>query len=298
MTTVTRLLWTELPAAPGVDVDVYWHVHDGDHEHHDHDFFEFAVVLEGRGVHEVLDGRRPLGAGDAFTIRPGSWHAFVECQALLVASCCVRTRLLDRELLWLAEEPSLRLLLWPGAAAGNGIVHVKLSEAQLRDCDASLRLLAAPPAELPGPYRLAQLLLALHSLAAALEPDQLDDATRLASAPAAVVEALHLMESDLTRSWTLGELAAEVALSPAYLSRRFREAVGRPPMAHLSKLRAEAAAIRLLRGSEPVAAVGAAVGWGDPNYFSRRFRAHFGTTPTAYRRRLTWDRRQRRRRRR
>ncbi|MHB1570269.1 MAG: AraC family transcriptional regulator [Solirubrobacteraceae bacterium] len=282
---VARLHWSELPAARGVDVDVYWHVHEGNHEPHDHDFFEIAVVLEGRGFHQVLDGREPLAAGDAFTIRPGAWHAFVGCEGLLVASCCVQARLLERELLWLAEEPRLRLLLWPRGAAGGGIVHVKLGRSRLHACEQALRLLAATPDDEPRPHRVAQLLLALGNLGASLKPSQLAIANRLARAPSAVLEALHLLESDLARPWTLQELANAVALSPAYLSRRFHEAIGRPPLAHLSVLRAEASAIRLLRGPDPVASVGAAVGWSDPNYFSRRFRAHFGTSPSAFRER-------------
>jgi AraC family L-rhamnose operon transcriptional activator RhaR len=58
-------------------------------------------------------------------------------------------------------------------------------------------------------------------------------------------------------------------------------------MAQLAALRSEAAAVRLLRSEESIAAVGAAVGWGDPNYFSRRFRAHFGVSPTAFRQRAS-----------
>jgi AraC family L-rhamnose operon transcriptional activator RhaR len=67
----------------------------------------------------------------------------------------------------------------------------------------------------------------------------------------------------------------------------FHRAVGRPPIAHLAVLRAEAAATRLLRTPDPVANVGAALGWGYPNYFARRFRAHFGMSPTEYRSRRT-----------
>jgi AraC-like DNA-binding protein/quercetin dioxygenase-like cupin family protein len=284
MKSVNRLHWTELPASPNADIDVYWYMNDGDHEPHDHDFLELAVILEGRGVHEVLNGSRPLGPGDAFTIRPGSWHAFAECKQLLVAICCVQTRLLERELLWLIEEPRLRFLLWP-ALGGSGIVSVKLSAAELRACDETLRLLAAPPASEPRLYQMAHLLLCLRSLADALDPAQLADAARLASAPAAVVEALHLLATDLAHEWSLSELAAEVSLSPSYLSRRFHEAVGRPPMSHLSALRAEAAATRLLRSQEPVSAIGSSVGWGDPNYFARRFRTHFGISPSAFRQR-------------
>ena len=91
------------------------------------------------------------------------------------------------------------------------------------------------------------------------------------------------MANDLARPWTVEDLAAAVAVSPAHLSRLFRLATGKPPMAYLSVLRAEAAALLLLRTPEPVSAVGAAVGWTDPNYFARRFRAHFGASPTAFR---------------
>jgi AraC family transcriptional regulator, L-rhamnose operon transcriptional activator RhaR len=281
--TVARLHWTELPVSPGIGADVYWDVHDGDYEPHDHDFFEIAVVLEGLGSHQILRGQRELKPGDAFAIRAGSWHAWRGCEGLLVASCCVQATLLERELLWLAEEPRLRLLLWPGAGIGNGIVHVHLSPGELAACSEALERLASPPEEEPRPYQVAQLLLILRSLAQALQPNQVATAMRLAAAPAGVLDALHLLESDLARAWTLGELAAAVALSPSHLTRRFRGTFGQPPMAYLSVLRAEAAAIRLLRGNESIATVGAAVGWGDPNYFARRFRAHFGCSPTAFR---------------
>jgi AraC-like DNA-binding protein len=90
-----------------------------------------------------------------------------------------------------------------------------------------------------------------------LDAGQLAGARRLASAPAGVADALQLLARDLTRPWTLTDLAETVAVSPAYLSRLFRRTVGRPPMAHLAVLRAEVAATRLLRTAEPVSQVGA-----------------------------------------
>ena len=239
-------------------------------------------MLDGSGHHETLYGRRPLERGDAFAIRPGSWHAYVACEHLLVATCVFQHRLLERELLWLAEEPRLRFLLWP--SDGGGIVHVRLEPAEARACDATLTHLGEPPLEEARAHQLAHLLLLLRFLAGGLEPAQAADAARLASAPGAVAEALRLMAADLARPWTVSALAKSVALSPTHLSRLFHRAVGRPPMQHLATLRAEAAATRLLRGGEPISHVGAAVGWSDPNYFARRFRAHFGTSPTAFQR--------------
>jgi AraC family L-rhamnose operon transcriptional activator RhaR len=200
-------------------------------------------------------------------------------------NCCFRARLLERELLWLAEEPHLNFLLWPRGRAGDGVVRTKLPPDSLEYCVEMLGRLAEPPPQDPRPYQLAYLLLLLRHLAGHLDSQQRSDAKRLADAPTAVVEALSMMAADMGRPWSVEALASTVAVSPAHLSRLFTATVGRPPMAHLSVLRAEAAATLLLRGLEPVSTVGAAVGWGDPNYFARRFRAHFGTSPTAYRRR-------------
>jgi AraC family transcriptional regulator, L-rhamnose operon transcriptional activator RhaR len=280
---VKRYHWTELPGRPRHEVHVYRHVRQADHGPHDHEFFELAVVLGGRAFHDTLYGRRPLGRGDAFTMRPGAWHAFTACERLVIVVCVVQTHLLEHELQWVAGEPRLRLLLWPSAGIGDGIVRVKLSDDDVDACDALLEQLATPPGEEPRSHYVAYLLLLLRRLAGALEPAQLADAARLASAPAAVLDALHLLAADPARAWTLHELAGAVALSPTHLSRLFHRTVGRPPMTHLSALRAEAAAKRLLRSNEPVSSVGAAVGWADPNYFARRFRAHFGTSPSEFR---------------
>ena len=241
-------------------------------------------MLGGSALHETLYGRRRIGPGDAFVIRPGAWHGYLRCERLSVVNCCFRARLLERELLWLAEEPRLRFLLWPGGGAGDGVVRLKLAQRELDAAAATLERLAAPPREGARAHQLGHLLLLLRDLSCDLDAAQLADAERLAGASAAVAEVLRLVVGDLARPWAVEELAGTVSVSPAHLSRLFRAAVGRPPLAHLAVLRAEAAATRLLRTQEPVSAVGAAVGWGDPNYFARRFRAHFGMSPTAYRR--------------
>ena len=56
-----------------------------------------------------------------------------------------------------------------------------------------------------------------------------------------------------------------------------------PPIAWSNRRRAERAAILLATTDEPIAAIGARVGWPDPSYFSRRFRQEFGVGARTYR---------------
>jgi AraC-like DNA-binding protein/mannose-6-phosphate isomerase-like protein (cupin superfamily) len=280
----SHLRWAELWAGSGLDVDVNGHTLRGSLGPHDHDFVEIAVVSAGTATHQTLERRYRVAAGDAYLVRPGAWHALHDCERLRVTNCCFRRRLLERELLWLAEEERLRVLLWPFDGGGDGIVRLRLPDPGRETCQEALRQISLTPSEQPRAHQLAHLLLFLRSLASHLEHSRGEEADQLSGSSACVAEALRLISQDLSRPWTVAELAAAVAVSPAHLSRLFRRGVGRPPMAHLSRLRAEAAAAMLLRSDEQVSVIGAAVGWADPNYFARRFRAELGVSPTAFRR--------------
>jgi AraC family L-rhamnose operon transcriptional activator RhaR len=69
--------------------------------------------------------------------------------------------------------------------------------------------------------------------------------------------------------------------------RLFKAQTGLPPLAYLARHRAERAAMLLLQTDRPIAQIGEAVGWDDPNYFARRFRAYFGVSATTYRARFS-----------
>jgi AraC family L-rhamnose operon transcriptional activator RhaR len=97
---------------------------------------------------------------------------------------------------------------------------------------------------------------------------------------------MRLLEGNIARQWTLGQLAEELHLTPGYLVRLFKAATGLPPMAYLARVRAEHAAVMLLHSDEPITGIGRAVGWPDQNYFARRFKAHYGLSATTYRKRF------------
>jgi len=90
------------------------------------------------------------------------------------------------------------------------------------------------------------------------------------------------LEADLPQAPTLTELAAEVGVHPAHLSRALQvrgETVGE----YLRRRRVEQAE-RALAGPRPLAEIAADAGFADQAHFTRVFRRHFGMTPAARRR--------------
>lgn len=83
--------------------------------------------------------------------------------------------------------------------------------------------------------------------------------------------------------WTLVNLAREVHLSPAQLSRVFVEAYGRTPLAYLTVLRIERMALLLRTTDVSVQHAAREVGWNSRSYAARVFQQHLGVSPRRYR---------------
>jgi AraC-like DNA-binding protein len=106
---------------------------------------------------------------------------------------------------------------------------------------------------------------------------------RFAPLRAEVRRAAALLRDNPERRWTLGDLAAEVHLSPSRLSSVFVEAYGKTPLAFLTMLRAEYLA-RLLRETDlTVTTAMQRVGWHSRSHATRLFREYVGVTPGYYR---------------
>jgi AraC family L-rhamnose operon transcriptional activator RhaR len=263
-------------------------VHDGPMEIHTHAFVEVALVVAGEATHLSVAGAETLRPGDAVLLQPGAWHGY-DTRHLQLFNCCFSAELLDRELAWTREDPLLGVLLWtaPLSPGRRGTVTTHLDAAAQRDSEAHLDALADLRTGLLGRHRsdvISRLTLVLGHLARALVADR-EQAPGAQRHPV-VVEAMRLLDSQLDRPWTLGDLADHLHVSRNHLLRQFKSATGLPPMAYLARRRVEAAAERLLHTTDPVGRIGRTVGWPDQNYLARRFKAHFGLTATEYRRRF------------
>ncbi|WP_112247267.1 helix-turn-helix transcriptional regulator [Kribbella monticola] len=264
------------------------YVHEGMHPVHTHSFFEVVVVLGGRGAHNCLAARQELQVGDVLLLRPGVWHGYEDCEGLQIYNCCFSADLLRRELAWTREDPLLGHLLWtlPYTAERRGVLATRLDPDALAECVRhldGLEDLRHRPANLHHGDIIGWLSLFLSRLARAAG----DGRVSTGQLHPAVLVALQLMEARPAYQWTLTELALELHLAPGYLVRIFKAATGLPPMAYLSRFRAELAADRLLHTDEPINRIGESVGWPDQNHFARRFKSHYGLSATNYRSRFT-----------
>lgn len=83
---------------------------------------------------------------------------------------------------------------------------------------------------------------------------------------------------------TLDSLAALIGVTPTYLCRLFKNAIGISPVSYITNVRMERAKQLLRERKElPVNRIAAECGFADPGYFGRVFRRAFGITPESCR---------------
>jgi len=99
-----------------------------------------------------------------------------------------------------------------------------------------------------------------------------------------VGRALHKLHERPAHSWTLEELARDVAMSRSALAERFAHFVGIPPMQYLAQWRIQLAASELRTTSASVAEIAERVGYGSEGALSRAFKRWVGVAPALYRR--------------
>lgn len=102
-----------------------------------------------------------------------------------------------------------------------------------------------------------------------------------------VAAALAAIHDDPADPWTVADLADRAGVSRAAFARRFRDAVGTPPLSYVRAHRLDLAEYALL--TEPdatVAAVARRVGYANPFSFSAAFRRHRGVSPSEVRDRV------------
>jgi AraC-like DNA-binding protein len=124
--------------------------------------------------------------------------------------------------------------------------------------------------------RLVEVLLieALRSTPANASPGLLRGLADNQLAPA-----LRRMHSQLSRSWTVLELAKVAALSRSAFFERFTRNVGLPPMEYLLAWRMAVAKDLLRRKECDISEVAERVGYGSASAFSTAFSRHVGQPP-------------------
>src|SRR5262249_19107820 len=99
-----------------------------------------------------------------------------------------------------------------------------------------------------------------------------------------VARAQRWMETSLQRGFNLRELARHLAVSERTLNRRFKQALGAPPLQYLQTLRIDVAKRLLETRRLTVDSVSERVGYSDLSTFRRLFKRETGLSPREYQR--------------
>jgi len=91
-----------------------------------------------------------------------------------------------------------------------------------------------------------------------------------------------LLASDLSRRWTLAEIAREIKGSPVYLTQVFQQVEGLPLYRYHLRLRL-ARALDLIAAREDLSGLAQDLGFSSHSHFSAAFKQHYGLTPAEFR---------------
>jgi AraC family L-rhamnose operon transcriptional activator RhaR len=256
---------------------------------HDHVFHEIVYVESGTSEHHAADGRRMLRPGDVIVLRPQVWHAYASPRKLTIINCLIDGPLMSRLGPLLGSTDGVFDLLRrrtrrPGEAAP---VVLHASTAQRSAVLQRLETMLAEQRERRSGWEAAAAaaLLDLLVLLARMHVGPVDEARpRLADrTEQGVLDAASYIETHFAQPLRLDQLARQVGLSPAHLSRSFGRRMGMGTVSYLHRARAEEAC-RLLRYTDQrVGHIAARVGYDEIAYFSRCFRAQIGVSPRTYR---------------
>ncbi|BAX62399.1 GlxA family transcriptional regulator [Burkholderia stabilis] len=109
---------------------------------------------------------------------------------------------------------------------------------------------------------------------------------RTRPADPSVARALRWMERHLREPFSLARLSDHVAMSERTLHRRFKDAVGAPPLKYLQTLRIEVAKRMLADTKTGIETICERVGYTDIGGFRQLFKRETGLSPGEYRRRF------------
>lgn len=130
--------------------------------------------------------------------------------------------------------------------------------------------------------QLSQIIL-VHMLRAHADITEHPSGWLAALADDGIGAALRAMHSEVSRRWTLGELAAISRMSRSAFAASFKAKVGKAPLTYLIEWRMTLARDALLNGGWSISEVAAATGYESESAFSTAFRREVGCSPRHYR---------------
>jgi AraC-like DNA-binding protein len=91
------------------------------------------------------------------------------------------------------------------------------------------------------------------------------------------------IDTHLSSTVTIGELARHLGVSRSHFARAFRDSVGLTPHSYIMRRRVLLAQELLAKSEQPLAEIALSTGFADQSHFSRRFHQFVGLSPSRFR---------------
>lgn len=249
-------------------------------DYHSHDFIEMAFILSGKENYRIDDTIYTVEEGDVLILNPGVMH-----QAIVSSPSAPATEFFvgfsDIKLEGLA--PNTMLL-----KDGSPIFHTAgdLRQKLFKLC---MSIAAEHSVYAEGRYfmlhsYLVQMLLLF--IREQIQPVALTGGFSFDSANKKYVieQIVGYLEEHYSEKISLDQIAANMYLSPYYISRVFKSETGDTPIRHLINIRLEHAKELLKAGwTGSIQEVAAQVGYDDVYHFSKLFKKKYGVSPSHFR---------------
>jgi len=232
------------------------------------DEFQLHFITRGSGDFESAeDGEREITAGTVFLLFPGVWHRY-------------RPRAAsgwDEYWIGFDGEQARRMMRPPFFTSQQPLIMAGERSAVLEQFTAMVATMQQDP-----PH-LQRLLAGMTGLLLGILQAHLAGGAVDARGARLVQEAKRALSRQLCQAADGQALAAQLGVGYHWLRRAFAQQAGMSMHEYHSQLRVHAAMQLLESGGQSIAAVAAAVGFGDAYYFSRVFRKYAGMPPQKWR---------------
>lgn len=250
---------------------------------HWHDEMEWIIMDKGSAQFTIEGTSYTLHPGDCLFISPRQLHS----GRSLSKDCLFRAILVDLDFLSSKEDDLLQSQYIDPLMSGQLFLPPLLKQAANDyDITNSLNQLTDLLKNKPSAWLLhlkgallSQLAL-LESKAGFKKPESILEENT--PNQIALKQLLFYMKQHCHEKLTLDQLAAKMNFNPQYFCRYFKAATAMTPIAYLTLLRIEKAALMLHSEDAKVSEVCYECGFDNVSYFIRSFKRHKGLTPKLY----------------
>lgn len=242
-------------------------------EYHAHDFLEISLVLEGESEYFFEDlPQTTIRAGQILLFNPGYHH-------------------MERHIKQTSHQLHIGIKNFTlQGLPRNTFPHkspiLNLGRYHQNDLQIAWRLLEELYQDAPETVVLRKILISemLVHILRGLDDTNEREPTYLTSRQQRqqkiVNDTIYFLENHFTEEITLEQLAQAQFVSPAYLSRLFKEISGESPINYLIKLRLNEAQHLLKTTPLTIKKIAQSTGYQDAYHFSKAFKKQFGISPS------------------